>query len=159
MYNGHGWYLKGRSNFQALKTLSDVRSDENGAIIATDDLFYYDYNGDYINDLGVVPFYSGNTKTSTWMVSVGYAMDFLNKKALRSKHSAMGMYVGLGCGASRYGIETTDGVWIEYDPWSALGVSVDAGLMVSMGGFTIAAGLTTINFKTVEAEFSVGFML
>lgn len=159
MYNGHGWYLKGRSNFQALKTLSDVRSDENGAIIATDDIFYYDYNGDYINDLGVVPFYSGNTKTSTWMVSMGYAMDFLNKKSLRSKHSAMGMYIGLGCGASRYGLETTDGVWIEYDPWSAMGVSVDAGLMVSMGGFTIAAGLTTINFKTVEAEFSVGFML
>jgi hypothetical protein len=159
MYNGHGWYLKGRSNFQALKTLSGLQCDDQGALIAPDDSPYFDYNGDYINDVGVVPFYSGNTKASTWLVNVGYSVDFLHKKALRNKHSAMGMYVGLGYGAARYGLETTNGQWIEYAPWSAMGVSADLGLMVSMGGFTIAAGVTTINFKTVEAEFSVGCML
>ena len=159
MYNGHGWYLKGRSNFQALKTLSGLQCDDKGAFIAPDDSPYFDYNGDYINDVGVVPFYSGNTKASTWLVNVGYSVDFLHKKALRNKHSAMGMYVGLGYGAARYGLETTNGQWIEYAPWSAMGVSADLGLMVSMGGFTIAAGVTTINFKTVEAEFSVGCML
>ncbi len=158
MYNGYGWYVKGRSNFQGLKTLSNIRCDKNGAIVAVDDSPYFDYNDDGVNDVGVVPFYSGNTKASEWMVNVGCSMDFLNKKTKRNKNSAMGLYAGIGVGSARYGVETTNGRWIEYDPWSSTGFSFDAGVIGSMGGFTMAAGLTTINFKTVEAEFSIGWM-
>ena len=76
----------------------------------------------------------------------------------------MALYAGLGYAASRYGLETIDGKWIEYAPWSASGVSTDAGLMASMGGFTVSVGLTAIvglttsNFEAIEAEFSIGWM-
>lgn len=158
MYNGYGWYVKGRSNFQGLKTLSGVQCGEDFTLSATDESTYLDYNQDGVNDIGITPFLSGNTKASAWLVSVGCSMDFLTKKVLRNKNSAMGLYVGLGYGVSRYGLQTADGNWIEYAPWSAMGVSADVGLIGSIGGFTMAAGLTTINFKTVEAELSIGWM-
>ena len=156
--NGMGWYVKGRSNFQALKTLSGIQCDEDFKLSTIDKATFFDYNQDGVNDIGITPILSGETKASTWLVGVGCSVDFLHKKNKRNKNSAVALYAGLGYGASRYGLETGDGKWIEYAPWSATGVSVDAGLMASMGGFTVTVGLTTINFETVDAEFSIGWM-
>jgi hypothetical protein len=111
-----------------------------------------------VNDIGITPILSGETKASTWLIGAGCSMDFLYKKNKRNKNSAMALYAGLGYAASCYGLETIDGKWIEYAPWSATGVSADAGLIASMGGFTVTVGLTTINFETVDAEFSIGWM-
>ena len=160
MYNtrGYGWYLKARSNFQGLKKLSGVQCDEDFKLSSIDKATFFDYNQDGVNDIGITPILSGETKASTWLIGAGYSMDFLYKKNKRNKNSAMGLYAGLGYAASCYGLETIDGKWIEYAPWSATGVSVDAGLIASMGGFTVTVGLTTINFETVDAEFSIGWM-
>ena len=156
--NGMGWYVKGRSNFQALKTLSGLQCDEDFKLSTIDKATFWDYNQDGVNDIGITPILSGETKASTWLVGVGCTADFLHKKNKRNKNSAVALYAGLGYAASCYGLETIDGKWIEYAPWSATGVSVDAGLMASMGGFTVTVGLTTINFETVDAEFSIGWM-
>ena len=157
LHNGYGWYVKGRSNFQGVKTLSGVQCDATGAIVSGDNNSFFDYNGDGVNDAGVVPFYSGKTKASEWMVSAGFTMDFLTKKVLRNKNSVMGLYAGLGYGEVRYAWETVDGNWIKYAPWSVAGVTADAGLIGSVGGFTMALGFSTINFKHMELEASIGW--
>ena len=157
LHNGYGWYVKGRSNFQGVKTLSGVQCDATGAIVSGDNNPFFDYNGDGVNDAGVVPFYSGKTKASEWMVSAGFTMDFLTKKVLRNKNSVVGLYAGLGYGEVRYAWETADGNWIKYAPWSVAGVTADAGLIGSVGGFTMALGFSTINFKHMELEASIGW--
>ena len=91
------------------------------------------------------------------MVSAGFTMDFLTKKVLRNKNSVMGLYAGLGYGEVRYAWETADGNWVKYAPWSVAGVTADAGLIGSVGGFTMALGFSTINFKHMELEASIGW--
>lgn len=152
MYNGYGWYVKGRSNFQKVETISGISADEKGAIMAGG-LSEFDYNGDNINDIGVVPFYTGNKSGSEWVVNAGFAMNFLAKK----KNSLLGLYAGVGYGSTCYALETTGKQWITYAPWSTEGLSLEAGLMGGIGGFTIAAGVNTIGFKMLEAEVSIGW--
>lgn len=138
LYNGYGWYVKGRTNFQAAAK-TDLICDQNYAIN------------------GVVPFYTGNTSGAEWVANIGFAMDFLAKKEKKNKNNLLGLYAGVGFGSVRYALEITVDQWIMYGPWSNTGLSIDAGLIGSIGGFTMATGVNMINFKHVEAEVSIGW--
>ena len=79
------------------------------------------------------------------------------KKEKKNKNNLLGLYAGVGFGSVRYALEITVDQWIMYGPWSNTGLSIDAGLIGSIGGFTMATGVNMINFKHVEAEVSIGW--
>ena len=133
MYNGVGWYLKGRSNFT-------FQSDVTGEI------------GSY-NELPDCK--SG--KSSEWLLDAGLVFDFLAKKDKKSNRSHFGMYVGAGYGARTRYLETFDYGWQKYLPNSYSGMSVDAGVIGSIHGFTLSAGVNTIGFKYMEIELGIGW--
>lgn len=156
LYNGYGWYVKGRSNFQKAQQCV-AACDEHFAIQFEGQGELYDYDGDGIYDNGTIPFYTENTKASEWIINAGFAMDLLAKREKKNKNNLLGVYIGVGYGCSHYALETNSKMWITYSPWSKQGVSMDVGLMGSIGGFTLAAGVNTINFQYMEAEVSVGW--
>ena len=133
MYNGVGWYLKGRSNFTFQK-VGDAAIDNYAEVP--------DCNSD---------------KSSEWLFDAGVVFDFLGKKAKKSKHSHFGMYVGAGYGARTRYLETFDYGWQKYLPNSYSGMSVDAGVIGSIHGFTLSAGVNTIGFKYMEIELGIGW--
>lgn len=133
MYNGVGWYLKGRSNFT-------FQSDVTGEISS--------YNA--------LPACKSG-KSSEWLLDAGLVFDFLAKKDKKSKRSHFGMYVGAGYGARTRYLETFDYGWQKYLPNSYSGFSVDAGVIGSIHGFTLSAGVNTIGFKYMEIELGIGW--
>ena len=144
LYDGLGWYIKGRSNFIFPEAIQGITCDRQGWI----------WNGDE----HVIPFYTDQTANSECVANVGFAMDFLRNVKWRNENNMFGMYVGLGYGHSRlyWQLEGTS-EWIMCAPGSITGVSVDAGLIASMGGFTLSAGVNTINFHYLEFEVGVGW--
>ena len=132
-YNSIGWYMKGRSNFTFQKAGNAV-----------------------INDYKSVPDCLSD-KSSEWVIDVGLVFDFLGKVAKKSQHSSFGMYVGAGYGARTRYLETMDNGWQKYLPNSYSGVSVDAGVIGSVYGFTLSAGVNTIGFKYMEIEVGIGW--
>lgn len=144
LYNGFGWYVKGRSNFIFPEAIQGITCDRQGWIWTGDD--------------HVLPFYTDQTANSECVANVGFAMDFLRNVKWRNENNMFGMYVGLGYGHSRlyWQLEGTS-EWIMCAPGSITGVSVDAGLIASMGGFTLSAGVNTINFHYLEFEVGVGW--
>lgn len=147
LYNGYGWYVKGRSNFQAAQQTvgsCDKNLVANGMV-----------DGLAVN--GVKPFYSGKAMGSQWVANIGFAMDFLGNKEKKNKNNFFGLYVGAGYGSVQYALETNTGYWLTYTPWSATGLSIDAGIIGSIGGFTVAAGVNVLGFKHIEAEVSIGW--
>ncbi len=133
MYNGVGWYLKGRSNFT-------FQSDVTGEI----------------SSYSALPACKSD-KSSEWLLDAGLVFDFLGKKDKKSKHSHFGMYVGAGYGARTRYLETFDYGWQKYLPNSYSGMSVDAGVIGSIHGFTLSAGVNTIGFKYMEVELGIGW--
>ena len=144
LYDGLGWYIKGRSNFIFPEAIEGITCNQQGVI----------RNGDEY----VIPFYTDQTANSECVANVGFAMDFLRNVKWRNENNMFGMYVGLGYGHSRlyWQLEGTS-EWIMCAPGSITGVSVDAGLIASMGGFTLSAGVNTINFHYLEFEVGVGW--
>ena len=144
LYDGLGWYIKGRSNFIFPEAIEGITCNQQGVI----------RNGDE----HVIPFYTDQTANSECVANVGFAMDFLRNVKWRNENNMFGMYVGLGYGHSRLYWQL-DGTkdWIMCAPGSITGVSVDAGLIASMGGFTLSAGVNTINFHYLEFEVGVGW--
>ena len=138
MYKGYGWYVSGRSNFQfGEKTIASC--DAEG----------------YVD--GGQLFYSGNTKTTHFVVNGGFTMNCL-EKATKNKFNTLGFYVGAGYGKRELQWETADGNWITYAPTSASGFSGNVGLIGSVCGLTLNVGVTTINFKYMELEMGIGFV-
>ena len=144
LYDGLGWYIKGRSNFIFPEAIEGITCNQQGVI----------RNGDE----HVIPFYTDQTANSECVANVGFAMDFLRNVKWRNENNMFGMYVGLGYGHSRLYWQL-DGTkdWIMCAPGSITGISVDAGLIASMGGFTLSAGVNTINFHYLEFEVGVGW--
>ena len=138
MYNGYGWYVSARSNFQF----------GHGAIGVSDAAGLVD---------GVNPFYSGNTSSSHLAIYGGFMMNVLEKVA-KNKFNTLGVYVGGGYGKRELLAETTNGEWITYAPTSYNGFGGNVGLFGSVAGVTLNVGVSTINFKYVELEVGVGFM-
>lgn len=142
-YNGVGWYIKGRSNFNFKKATYDDVAVEGG----------------YLN--GVLPYYSGKTTTSEWMIGGGLMLDFtsMGNREKKKKQNAIGVYLGAGYGKREVLWETTNRTWVKYGPNSYEGVFGDAGLMCSFGGLTISFGASTIGFKYMELHVGAGFTL
>ena len=134
-YNGIGWYVKGRSNF----TLLFLKED-----------------GPDINDYAAVPD-SYRDSSSEWVIDAGLVCDFLGKVANKPKNTNLGMYVGAGYGVRTRCLETVENGWQKYLPNSYSGISVDAGVIGSIYGFTLSAGVNTIGFKYMEIEMGVGY--
>ena len=133
MYNGIGWYVKGRSNFT-------FQSDVTGEIVSASAI------PECLSD-----------KSSEWLMDTGMLFDFLAKKEKKSKRNHFGMYVGAGYGARTRYLETVEDGWKKYLPNSYSGMSVDVGLIGSIHGFTLSAGVNTIGFKYMEIELGIGW--
>ncbi|MBO4987181.1 MAG: hypothetical protein J6C48_05370 [Paludibacteraceae bacterium] len=140
MYNGLGWYVKGRSNFQFGHHATNGLVCEQGGLI----------NGE-------LPFYSGRTAAKEWLFNAGFVVDFLGKKRMQYKNNMIGLYVGAGYGMRELLWEKSNGDWVKYNPTSASGVSAGAGVIGSVAGVTLTAGVNTIQFKYLEIEFGIGY--
>ena len=141
MYHGIGWYISGRSNFNFVPS-TELSCDKNGVIKG---------NG--------VPFYSGNTSISHYMINGGFMLDFLEKDwHPNNRFNSFGFYIGGGYGKRELQWETTDGLWVKYAPTSHTGFSGNIGLFGSVYGITLSVGVNTINFKYVEVEAGIGYM-
>ena len=133
MYNGIGWYVKGRSNFS-------FQSDVTGEIVGA----------------SAIP-ECRSDKSSEWLMDAGMVFDFLAKKEKKSKRNHFGMYVGAGYGARTRYLETVEDGWKKYLPNSYSGMSVDVGFIGSLSGATLSAGINTIGFKYMEIELGIGW--
>ena len=140
---GLGWYVKGRSNFQTTKAMEGVRIQGGGWIGVPSPL---------------MPVYTGRTRFTEWNVNSGVVLNFLNKRTLNlHKNSMFGIYVGLGYGQYARYWEIADGRWFEYAPTSVQGLSVGGGVIGSIKGLTISAGVNTIMAKYMEIEMGLGW--
>lgn len=141
---GIGWYVKGRSNFQTTKAIEGVYIQEGGWVGITNPL---------------IPAYTGRTRFTEWNVDAGVVLNFLNKQSLSlHKNSMFGVYVGLGYGQYARYWEIADGRWIEYAPTAVRGLSFGGGVIGSIKGLTINAGVNTIMAKYMEIEVGLGWM-
>ena len=141
MYNGIGWYINGRSNYNFIAP-TDVTCDKDGLIKGEG-----------------VPFYSGNTKISHYTINGGFMLDFLELDwSPNNRFHTFGFYIGGGYGKRELQWETTDGIWVKYEPTSHTGFSGNIGLFGSFYGVTLNIGVNTINFKYLDLEAGIGFM-
>lgn len=140
---GIGWYVKGRSNFQTTKAIAGLHIQEGGWVGITNPL---------------IPAYTGRTRFTEWNVDAGVVVNFLNKKSLNlHKNSMFGVYAGLGYGHYTRYWEIADGRWIEYAPTSISGLNFGGGVIGSVKGLTINAGVNTIMAKYMEIEVGLGW--
>ena len=141
---GIGWYVKGRSNFQTTNAIAGLHIQEGGWVGRTNPL---------------MPAYPGRTRFTEWNVDAGVVVNFLNKKSLNlHKNSMFGVYAGLGYGHYTRYWEIVDGRWIEYAPTSISGLNFSGGVIGSVKGLTINAGVNTIMAKYMEIEMGLGWM-
>lgn len=145
---GVGWFVKGRSNFQNLKTPTLTAITDNGLIGA------------------IRPAYTGNTRFGTWHVNAGVVLNFLNDQQLNlHKNSMLGIYAGLGYGQYmrqwEYYNPSGEERWVKYKPESTDGVSLGAGIIGSIKGLTLSAGVNLITArymaKYMEIEAGIGW--
>ena len=140
---GLGWYVKGRSNFQTTNAIEGLHIYPGGLVGITDP---------------IMPAYTGKRRFTEWNVSAGVVLNFLNKRSLNLQQNSMfGVYAGLGYGQySRYW-QIEDGRWIEYAPAETQGVSFGGGVIGSIKGLTISAGVNSIMAKYMEIEMGLGW--
>ncbi len=133
MYRGIGWYLKGRSNFTMMK-------DANG----------------WIDSYDMLPDCRRST-SSEWLMDAGMLFDVLRGQEKKSKRNHLGLYVGAGYGKRIRYVETVNEGWKKYAPNSYAGLSLDAGVIGSIYGFTMSAGVNVIDLKYMEIEVGIGW--
>ena len=140
---GIGWYVKGRSNFQTTEAIEGIQIQKGGWVGITNPL---------------IPAYTGRTRFTEWNVDAGVVVNFLNKQSLSlHKNSMFGVYAGLGYGQYARYWEIADGRWIEYAPTAVRGLSFGGGVIGSIKGLTINAGVSTIMAKYMEIEVGLGW--
>ena len=133
MYDGVGWYVKGRSNWNIPK------KDESGG---------KDFNT------------TKETTSLEWIVDAGMVVDFLMNKEKKDKDNFLGLYVGAGYGSrERYWYNAGVNKWGKYYPNSYHGLSANIGVIGSIRGMTLMAGVNTLAFKYAEIEIGVGYTL
>lgn len=122
-----GLYIKGRSNFKAMKADYSCRSDgtADGHIIWT----------------------SGKE------CHIGMALGAGGTFRISGPIS---LYAGSGYGSTRTLWEDASGKWAEVSDYSAKGPCADAGIIFNKGHFTASAGVSTVSLKTATVEFGVG---
>lgn len=141
-YDGLGWFVDARSDFHT--PVSTIATCDKGGVID-----------------GIMPFYNpeGNTSSATWHVNAGFVVDIL-ELSIKPNHyfDTFGFYIGAGYGVYQHAWQLNTGNWVEYGPTSARGVSAIAGVIGSVHGFTLKAGVSTIEFKYMEIEAGIGWM-
>ena len=131
MYDGVGWYVKGRSNWNIPK------KDEYGGKDFTT---------------------AKETTSLEWIVDAGLVVDFLMQMEKKDKDNFLGLYVGAGYGSRDwYWLNRNIERWMKYQPNSYSGVSANIGLIGSWHGVTIMAGVNTLAFKYMEVEAGIGY--
>ena len=142
-YDGLGWFVSARSNFQMPVATNGLVCGKGGVID------------------GVMPFYHPEKKTASakWHVNAGLVIDVL-ELSIKPDHyfDTFGFYVGAGYGVYQHAWMLNNGNWVEYGPTSASGVSATAGVIGSVHGFTLKAGVSTIGLKYMEIEAGIGWM-
>ena len=132
MYDGVGWYVKGRSNWNIPKI------DRN--------------SGEWMFNT------TKETTSLEWIVDGGMVIDFLMKKEKKDKDTFCGMYFGAGYGSrERYWYNTAVKEWVKYYPNSYHGLSANIGVIGSIQGMTLMAGMNTLAFKYTEIEIGLGY--
>lgn len=138
MHKGIGWYAKGRTNFQFRSNVTNsIASNTVGS------------NGELLECL--------SESTSAWLFDVGVMLDLLQKKHKRFMNSHLSVFAGIGYGARTRYLQTKDSQWNIYTPNTYEEYSLEAGLMGSIRGFTLMAGVNTIGFKYMELEVGIGW--
>ena len=141
-YSGYGWYVNARTNFSFATATNGLECGKGG----------------YVGD--VLPFYSGQQKSSLLVANVGFVMDIVEAAGahVRNRFNTFGFYIGAGYGNRQMLWETTDGQWVKYTPTSHTGFNTEIGLIGSVYGLTLKAGVSTINFQYMELEAGIGWM-
>ncbi len=130
MYDGVGWYVKGRSNWNIPK------KDQ--------------YGGKLFNT-------TKETTSLEWIVDAGMVVDFLMKKEKKDKDNFLGLYVGAGYGSRERFWLNKFKYGVIYPANSYKGVSSNIGMIGSWHGMTFMAGVNTLAFKYMEVEAGIGY--
>ena len=141
-YSGIGWYINAHTNLKFDQATDGMKCEKGGVID------------------GEVPFYSGNKKVSVFAANAGVVVDIIDLvgASKRNRFNTFGVYAGGGYGWRRMLWETTDGKWIQYNPGTFSTVSLNGGIIGSVYGLTLKAGVNTIGFKYLEVEAGIGWM-
>lgn len=124
-----GGYLAFRSNF--VKASSDYICNSDGTL-----------------ENGSVFWPGGAEKTTSMTVSAGL---------LAQTASWLILYAGAGYGRRQLIWQDIDGRWAEVSDWSAKGLSAEAGAIFRWNRIAFSAGVSSVNFRTCNATFGVGF--
>ncbi len=127
-----GWYVNFRSNFKT---------------------YEYQYKGFRQT------FYNGNKKTMSLMFGGGLIGQIIEKSKSPTNHfNTLGVYLGAGWYSRNVFWETanSDLVWVDYSHNNDYCLSI--GLIGSLYGFTLKAGVNTIHFQLTELELGLGWM-
>ena len=76
--------------------------------------------------------------------------------ALIGVHDMFSVYAGAGYGMRDMDWQDVDGYWAKVSDWSYKGFAAEAGLMFSYKRLVIAAGISTVKFKTASFTCGVG---
>lgn len=138
---GLGWFIDARSNFSFISSATSMECEEGG----------------YIN--GVLPFYSGKTQSSIFTIHAGLVIDILDAISVqKNRFNTFEFYWGVGYGWRELYWETIDGQLVKYYPTSCRGFSSNLGIIGSIYGLTLKAGVNTISFQYAELEVGLGYM-
>ena len=126
-YYGVGWFVNGR-------------------------YFNFPKSAEEISEENITPFYSGRMQTSILVAHGGLVLDFVDlADGSKNRFNTFGVYAGLGYGLRRMLWETTNGDWIIQKHTFYKGVSANFGLIGSIFGSTLKAGVNFIK-KTEKAK-------
>ena len=137
-YKYAGWYASFRSNFSFKQPTKNLSCDKGGLVN------------------GMLPLYSGYRQQSHMLVTAGLLVDLTGN---HWRKSMLALYFGAGYGW-RYSLwETTRGQLIRYNPTYYHGVAAQAGVIGSIRGLTLSAGVATIGFNYLELEVGIGYTI
>lgn len=129
-----GWYVDFLSNFKSYHSIA--------------------------NSNEVHPFYNGTKKVSFTRICGGVIYQIIGKNfSDDNQFDTFGVYAGMGWG--RYNIYwgTTNNQLIrQSDDSFSNAFCMNVGLIGSIKGLTLKAGINTITFKKAELEFGIGWM-
>ncbi|MCQ2319694.1 MAG: hypothetical protein MJZ90_12380, partial [Bacteroidales bacterium] len=128
-----GWYASVMTNFNFSK--ADLTCDENGLIEGEDAPLTYSFK---------------EKVTSRWSVTAG---------GLCKLGCPLYLYAGVGYGKRTLLWKMDDDRLAEPSGSAYKGVSLDAGLMAHIKGFSFSAGVTTIGTDYMEIKVGIGFCL
>lgn len=145
----YGLFIGATSNKNGWGGFAHFRSNFNfGFGVNTE--FICDANG-RINNFSC--FYTGETKTIYYMANAGILVNML-----KNKHTKSMLALGLGAGYGQRNVywQTDSKYWALNEGLTNKGVSAELNLIGSIKGFTVMAGVNTLNFKYVELEVGIG---